>query len=174
MFVETKLKEKKAPEKPVISVRKPSPARLPPARPAKPAVSPLEEKRKKILEKIKKEREEKAKQRKKIFEAFEKRKKIPVEKEFKKPEYKKIPEKVSVPEVDKLTKLTEQHIIEKKSPEQILKLTGASKSQFDKLKSLIKERIGIKKQVPEELSAAQKKEIKNVFSKLKKLSKKEK
>jgi hypothetical protein len=157
--------------------------RYSPSRPSAPAVSPIEEQRRKILEKITREREAKSAERKKFFERFGKEeapapviRETPVEKEFKKPEYSRIPEKITIPEsrseFEKLAKLTEQHITREKSPKQILEMTGASKTQFDRLKSLIKERIGVKRKAPEELTKEQKDEIKNIFSRLGKLKKK--
>ena len=159
-------------EKSVISVRRPS-------HPITgPKISPIEERRKQILEKVTREREVKAKKRKIFFEVFEKRKPVikstPVEKEFKRKEYKPLPEKITIPEkkieFDKLTRLTEDHLTKRTSPEPILKLTGASKTHFNKLTKLIKERTGITKPTAE-LSSEQRKEIKNIFSKLKGLKK---
>ena len=160
----------------VASQQRPQ-AKLQPRPQQKPKISPIEERKKKILEKIRKERETKTKQRRGVFESFEERPKIKttsIEREFTKPEYKQLPEKITIPqkkiEFNKLTNLTEQHLTKRTSPEPILKLTGVSKTHFDKLKKLIKERAGIKK-TPEELTHSQKKEIKKIFSKLRKLKK---
>ena len=149
----------------------------------KPLPPSLEQRKKQILERIKKQKQRKTKQRKQVFEAFEKRKpsakpkSAPFKKQQKKPAPEKPSRKIKIPEkkaeFERLAELTKDYLTKKTTPEKIIKLTGTSKKDFDELRKLIKQKTGITKPV-KKLTTNQKKEIKNIFSKLKNLKKKTK
>ena len=200
-FVAEKIMQKPAaPARPVIPAR-PAPVRpiVVPGKPAGPTPEELERKR---IEEIRRKRiETKMKRRGKTFEMFgaekpkekpkieqrvpeEKPKKIlpaikPKEEKTLKPLAKviKIPEKKS--EFDRLAQLTEEHITKGRPIEPLLKITRIPKGkedEFEKLTELIKGKIKMPKgkQKKKELTAEQKKKIRDVFSQLGEFASKEK